>query len=156
MTRYQSQPFVHAGPDRPHENTFTHAGVTVVPAREEHLAGAVAAIRSVRAVHPYPSVEEVPEPNDIALAEWLTTGPNIGRWVALVGDEVIGHIQVCDARQYLSEHLNFNKAAIGEVSKLFVSPEYGHHGAGRMLLTTEFVERVLSSLGDRRIETWVR
>lgn len=133
-----NQPFAHpidvSAPI--HDNGFAHAGVTVVPAREEHLPAVVEVLRSVRSVHPYPPKEDVPDPSDDALRQWLTGEPNIGRWVALVGDVVAGHVQVCRPHPYLTNHLDMNEDALGEISKLFVSPEASHHGAGRLLLAT--------------------
>lgn len=122
---------------------MTEAAVNVVisnfvPAL--HTAAAVEILLHVRDVDP-----TYPPPIDVAYGsepfrEWLMDTPMLGRWVATIGGEVIGHIAVTEAHSYLLEFLKqeayaaVRETKLAELTKLFVDTRGQHRGIGQLLL----------------------
>jgi len=118
------------------------SGVTVVPLdASAHLAQIVEVLHRVRRAHgTYPPTGSVADtPSD--LAHWFDPdGPYLARWVAVLGDDVVGHVAVSTPHDYM---LGFLESAPGhdlsaertcEIVKVFVDPEAQRCGAGRALL----------------------
>jgi cystathionine gamma-synthase len=114
--------------------------VLIVPYSSAHRDGVVVALAAVRAAggsYPPPYVSE--EAADIA--EWLERYPAAVRLVAVLGDEVIGHVQLTEADQTdpdlpggLRATGAYNPDAVIELARLFVDPAHRRSGVGRALL----------------------
>lgn len=106
---------------------------------EVHLQSAVQALLRVREADPtYPPPVDVDADAD-SFSAWLTDDPARGRWVALDGDEVMGHIMVVEPHRYLTDFLDARslrpRAAGGflEIGKFFVDPRAQRRGVGKAL-----------------------
>jgi GNAT superfamily N-acetyltransferase len=106
---------------------------------ESHLQGAVEALLRLRRTEGlYPPRGDVKAtPGDFAF--WLLSEDVLGRWTALVGGRVAGHVSVTAPHPPLSDVLgemhqtSRTMAGFCEVSKLFVDPSLQGRGAGTAL-----------------------
>lgn len=99
---------------------------------------------------PYPSHKDVSSDEE-SLYNWLLSDETIHRFVAIVNNEVAGHISLTKPHSYLTEYLE--KAGVRsasskgflEISKFFVSPEFQKCGVGGSLFRSAI--DIVSSLG---------
>lgn len=122
---------------------------------EHHLDDTVRVLLRVRAADPnYPSPVDA-SPNGSSFTEWLMSGKVIGRWVALLGGRVVGHVALTEPHDYLAQFLagtayaGLRSKDLCEVSKLFVDPDSQRSGVGGALLSHMFevarsLDRVLA------------
>lgn len=101
-----------------------------------HTEETVRVLAKVRAFTP-----DFPPPADAdsteqSLREWLLNERAVARWVALWDGQVVGHVLVTRAHDYLLRHLGARAGSgLLEVGKLFVAPVSRGRGAGAALLT---------------------
>jgi ribosomal protein S18 acetylase RimI-like enzyme len=108
--------------------------VRFVPA--DHEAGAIEALRTLRAAGiEYPPRQDTDDSQD-SLSAWLNDGVSIARWVALDGATVLGHVQLTAPHDYILRHLGKTAVpeALAEVGKLFVATPAQGRGVGDRLL----------------------
>lgn len=105
-----------------------------------HMYDTVQALMRVRAADAsYPPPLDVDEGDLRGFIEWLMKEETLGRWVAVVSGEVVGHISLTAPQSYLTGYLESvghqTDAGKGycEVSKFFVAPEYQSYGIGSIL-----------------------
>lgn len=104
-----------------------------------HLVGSVRSIMNVRAGDPsYPPPHDAEQSYD-SMKAWLMEENPFMRIVAMVDNEVAGHISLTLAHSYLRDHLSRNKYVAKqpngflEISKFFVDPAFQKHGVGHIL-----------------------
>lgn len=106
--------------------------------KTQHLEQTVDVLLHVREADP-----EYPPPADSAaergpLADWLLKDDVLGRWAAVSGGRVVGHIQVTKPHEYIFGAVGHSSDAydIGhlvEIGKFFVSPLSQKSGIGTLL-----------------------
>lgn len=68
-------------------------------------------------------------------AAWLTLDAPLGRWVALAGRGLVGHVALTRAHPYLAGAIpELPAGRLGEVARLLVDPDWRGCGLGRLLL----------------------
>jgi len=115
---------------------------TIAPfVRDEHLQQAITCIMKVRVKDPtYPPQIDVPDLVSSVFKNWLISEDVTHRWVALVNNEVVGHISLVKGHEYLTEHLAANgevpytDKGYLEIGKFFINPSFQGHGIGTKLL----------------------
>jgi GNAT superfamily N-acetyltransferase len=117
-----------------------------------HRTGAVRALADVRrAGDAYPPRRDTGD-SPAELADWLFLEPVSARWVAVLDGDVVGHVCLSPAHDYLARRLVPRAAPVEllEVGKLYVAPQArGLDLGGRLLdaaLTRAADERALSVL----------
>ena len=117
------------------------AGVStlIVPFDEDkHLDQALLALQAVKRAHTYPPDRDADETLE-SLRTWLLEEVPLQRWVALIGEEPVGFVQITEPHDYIVRHLtawNYDCLADGfaEVGKFFVDPKLQRVGVGAKLL----------------------
>lgn len=87
---------------------------------------------------PYPPQQDASDDAE-SLFAWLMNETGVHQFVALINDEVAGHISLANPHLYLTNHLTEFHASSStvngflEISKFFVSPDFQNRGVGSAL-----------------------
>ena len=123
------------------QHTAQRADVQCRPLRPTDIT---AVVNSIEQVHRdggiYPPAQDLGVGRE-GIRAWLMDESAEARWVAVVGDRVVGHVLVAPPHSYLTAHLascapEVDPGELLEVGKLFVSPSARGSGAGTALLHT--------------------
>lgn len=110
--------------------------------QDEHLESIVDVLQEVQRIDgDYPPRQDAVDSREL-LRDWLLKGGEHGRWVAIVGPKIVGHIALSHPGAYLTDNLSrlvqkkSDHRGYSEIAKLFVHPDYRGAGIASQLLTT--------------------